>query len=246
MSLRNVKQKYRCLTSRSAVDTARNSTDFAIKADSEFLQTQHNTLYISQPMNDHTLRAHLRKNLLLCHQSEPDTVLLDELRLRQGETRVDVALVNGLLHGYEIKSARDTLKRLPQQILSYSLVVDKATLVVADRHLTAAIQILPEWWGVEVVAEDEAGNPHFEELRPSQTNPHIDAFHVAELLWREEALQLLEERGLARGYRSKSRAVLHERIAEVVEIEEIQACVRHYLKNRTGWKSASLLTTNGG
>ena len=198
-------------------------------------------------MNDAILRTHLKNNLIESHKAAAigqNTVLVDELGLRGGETRVDVTLVNGLLHGFEIKSERDTLSRLPQQILSYSLVVDKATLVVATRHLKGALELLPAWWGVEVVAKNEQGEPQFEQLRPSELNPRVDALHVAELLWREEALQFLEERGLAGGYRSKSRAVLHERIAQVAEVDDIRACVRYHLKNRTGWKAVSLSGTS--
>lgn len=196
-------------------------------------------------MNDALLRAHLKSNLRHCHKAEPDTILVDELGLRGGETRVDVALVNGFLHGFEIKSERDTLNRLPQQILSYSLVVDKATLVTTARHLKAALEILPIWWGVEVASENEHGEPQFEQLRSSQLNPQVDTLHVAELLWREEALQFLEERGWARGYRSKSRAALHERIAQLAERDDLRAYVRHHLKSRKGWKAVSLSVTNG-
>lgn len=187
-------------------------------------------------MNDAAFRASLKQNLFAQHREQPDTAFLDELELRQGETRVDVAVVNGLLHGYEIKSARDNLSRLPQQVLSYGLVLDKATLVVAERHLAPALEILPHWWGVEVVTQNEQGLLQFESLRASQPNPAIDSFYVAELLWREEALQFLDERGLARGYRAKSRAVLHRRIAAVADVDEIRACVRYHLKNRKGWK----------
>lgn len=195
-------------------------------------------------MNDADFRATLKHNLLEQHREQPGTTFLEELELRQGETRVDVAVVNGLLHGYEIKSARDTLSRLPQQALSYGLVLDKATLVVAERHLPAALEILPEWWGVEVVTPDEHGHLQIEALHPPQPNPGIDSFHVAELLWRDEALQFLDERGFARGYRAKSRAVLHRRIAAVADVDEIRACVRYHLKNRKGWKAVSSSMTS--
>jgi hypothetical protein len=49
--------------------------------------------------------------------------MLDEFGLEHGEVRVDVAVINGELHGYEIKSERDTLERLPRQVKAYSAVL---------------------------------------------------------------------------------------------------------------------------
>ena len=68
-------------------------------------------------------------------QNDPQTLIVEELGIRQGAARVDVAVVNGSLHGYEIKSARDTLERLPKQSELYSSVFDTITLVTAENHL---------------------------------------------------------------------------------------------------------------
>ncbi|WP_197480754.1 sce7726 family protein [Rhodococcus sp. EPR-157] len=69
---------------------------------------------------------------------------------------MDVAVVNGALSGFELKSARDTLRRLPKQIEIYSRVLDHAVLVVADNHLDSAMSLVPDWWGV-VSAQGSAG-----------------------------------------------------------------------------------------
>ena len=42
-------------------------------------------------------------------------MILDELGICRGRVRIDLTVVNGLLHGYEIKSERDTLARLETQ-----------------------------------------------------------------------------------------------------------------------------------
>lgn len=67
--------------------------------------------------------------------------------LARGACRVDVCVINGHLHGYEIKSDVDTLRRLPLQQQFYSDVLDKATIVVGQRHLDHALETLPAWWG---------------------------------------------------------------------------------------------------
>lgn len=208
------------------------------------LRFHQSTLHHPTPMNDASLRLALKQTVFADHIHCPETILVEELALRAGETRVDVAVVNGLLHGYEIKSERDNLSRLPQQVVSYGLVLDRATLVVAARHLDGALEIIPEWWGVEVAFYDEKGFLIFNPVRGAQDNPKIDPTFVVELLWREEALQFLEERDKARGYRSKSRSVLQRRIVEVANLDEIRAYVRHCLKNRKDWKAVSSLKTS--
>ena len=50
------------------------------------------------------------------HRSEPNTVFLEELGLCQGDARVDYAVINGAMNGYEIKSDRDKLVRLPHRL----------------------------------------------------------------------------------------------------------------------------------
>ena len=73
---------------------------------------------------------------------------MDEFAILEGSGRIDVAVVNSKLHGYEIKSAVDTLERLPSQQESYSKVFDRITLVADERHIPEAVKILPPWWGL--------------------------------------------------------------------------------------------------
>ncbi|WP_300554835.1 sce7726 family protein, partial [Desulfovibrio sp.] len=85
-------------------------------------------------MRDQEIRAALHETELKKFYENGD-LILDELGVCSGASRVDVAVINGALHGYEIKSDQDTLDRLPQQILSYSRVLDRVTLVACDNHL---------------------------------------------------------------------------------------------------------------
>ena len=82
------------------------------------------------------------------HEGEEDVVFMEELGLCRGEVRVDVAVVNSALHGYEIKSDRDSLRRLSNQVVLYGRVLDRATLVVGERHADDASALVPEWWAL--------------------------------------------------------------------------------------------------
>ncbi|MHB1607992.1 MAG: sce7726 family protein [Acidiferrobacter thiooxydans] len=181
--------------------------------------------------NDAHIRMALRKKLTSTGRGHSDTVVLDELGICRGEVRVDVAVVNGEIHGYEIKSDRDSLRRLASQVELYSKVLDQATLVAGERHFDAAAALLPEWWGLLLVKPSNNG-PHLKRVRRAQKNPSRDARSLVELLWLEDSIALLERHGLDRGVRSKPRRIIWDRICESLDIEVIAAAVRAHLKTR--------------
>lgn len=186
-------------------------------------------------MRDRDVREQLSRDLREWHP-EKSTLFVDELDLG-GLVRVDVAAVNGALWGYEIKSERDTLRRLPTQVEVYSKVLDYAALVVAERHHDHAVDLLPNWWHVIVVTGD-SDNVTLVDAHPGDRNPAVDALSVAQLLWREEALEELTERGLDRGVRSKPRRAVWQRLVELLELVDLQQVVRTRLKGRQGWRGS--------
>ena len=95
---------------------------------------------------------------------ETDTIIVEELGLCRGSVRADIAVINGLMKGFEIKSDRDTLQRLLTQAMVYSRVFDTATLVTAERHVAGAMLALPPWWGIEVIGNDGS----LTEVRPTR------------------------------------------------------------------------------
>lgn len=181
--------------------------------------------------NDVDIRMALRKEITSTYRDHPDTVVIDELGVCQGEVRVDVAVVNGKIHGYEIKSDRDSLRRLANQVELYSKVLDQATLVAGERHLSAVAAMLPEWWGLLVVNPTSNGL-RFETVRPARMNPTRDARALVEFLWLEDSIALLKRYGLDRGVRTKPRRVIWDRICESFDIEVIATAVRVKLKSR--------------
>jgi len=188
-------------------------------------------------MRDGDVRVALHKYLDQIHAQEMhETRLVDEFDLC-GEVRVDVAVINGHLAGYELKSERDTLRRLPTQVEIYSRVLDWATLVVAERHLDHARPLLPEWWGVMVATGAPDGVALVLDKEPAE-NPSVSPQHLVRLLWRDEVLNALEHRGLDHGVRSKPRGAMWARLAETVPLAELRMIVRDCLKRREGWRSA--------
>lgn len=185
----------------------------------------------SSGLNDISIRLALRSKLLEDHAQEPDTVLLEELGLCRGSVRVDIAVVNGSLSGYEIKSDQDTLRRLATQIEVYGKVLDRATLVVGRRLLTEALDVVPPWWGV-LLASRTPNGLRFRTVRRGRKNPRREARALVELLWFEHALALLGQRNAVRGCRGKPRRIVWDKVCDCFDLDEIAEAVRGRLKAR--------------
>jgi hypothetical protein len=197
-------------------------------------------------MRDRDVRLVLHRKLDAAHRGDSDTRILHELGLRHGTCRVDVAVVNGSLHGYEIKSDSDTLDRLPGQVETYAAVLDFATLVVGERHAVHARKQLPKWWGVEVASLNATGEVSLHVHRQPRLNPKINPIALAELLWRSEAIELLAGQGLPSKMLRMPRAVLYRELVLRFPLDELREAVRSRLKMRIAWRDRTLPSLNGG
>jgi len=193
-------------------------------------------------MRDCDVRSALHAKVLAEHHGQADTLVVDELALWYGTARVDIAVVNGRIHGYEIKSDRDTLARLPGQMEIYGKVFDRVTLVVGRGHVLNAMAITPAWWGIKLATQGPRRAVHFEQLRPPERNPAIDPIAVAALLWCAELEQILLEAGALRGCKGKSRDFLSRRVVEALPFTDLRAAVRSRLRARGNWRAAARQT----
>jgi hypothetical protein len=187
-------------------------------------------------MKDSDIRAVLKNKILRRYLKDQDTVIIDELGINNGSSRVDVALVNGTIHGFEIKSDCDSLARLPDQIRAFCEVLDQVTLVVGYKLAGAALKMIPNWWGVKLAEQKTNGEIHLSEARSPINNPHLEIQSIVKLLWRVEALELLEEIDSIKGFKSKPRQYIYEKLAEIADIDVIRSRVRYRLKNRKDWR----------
>jgi hypothetical protein len=197
--------------------------------------------------NDKIIRSELRKDLDRMCKKHVDTKIIEELGISHGLARIDIAVVNGIIHGYELKSDMDNLKRLPQQIIAYNAVLDKVTLVVGEAHLYQAIRIIPEWWGITVTSPLSPNqNLNLIKIRKPEQNPNQNSQAIAMLLWREEALNILEKMGKAKGLKSKNRKQIYEKLVELLTQKELKNIVRKQLHFRINWRSDQRCILNDG
>lgn len=188
-------------------------------------------------MRDLDIRLALLQHLNRAHGHEPDALIVSELGLCQGAARVDLAVINGSLNGYEIKSERDTLERLPGQQEIYNRALDSVTVVASQHHIDSLTEQIPCWWGIwEARAEPTA--IRLITIRSPGENPHVDPSSMVQLLWRDEVLAALTELGLQYGVMSKPRGALWAKLVENISLHELRELVRSRLKARTGWRAA--------
>ncbi|WP_374759426.1 sce7726 family protein [Leucobacter aridicollis] len=189
-------------------------------------------------MRDLDVRCSLHELLREQHSAEAEsTRIVDEFEIA-GSARVDTIVLNGSFSGFEIKSERDTLRRLPHQVEVYSQVLDFATLVVAKSHLKKARPLLPYWWGI-IEATSGPEGVQLRQVKKARLNRVVDPIVLSTLLWRAEVLEELDARDAAGGVRSKPNWFLWERLASTIPPRELRAVVREKLKARSGWRVPS-------
>jgi hypothetical protein len=193
-------------------------------------------------MTDYDIRQQLLIHLKVQHSAESDCLIVEELGLAQGESRVDVALINGSLNGFEIKSNRDRLDRLPRQRDMYGRFFDTMTIVVGDKHLQNARIVVPAWWGI-IEARLESNDIQLRSRRQPRPNRGIDPRSVVQLLWKHEACEIATQLGIPR---PKSRTDAWELIASSLCREELCKKVREALKARGDWRSGPTPFRRGG
>lgn len=99
--------------------------------------------------------------------------------------RIDLAVVNGEMAGFEIKSDVDTLGRLDFQVPAFSRFFDRVSIVTTTRHLKEARLRIPIWWGI--IVYNACGT--FETKRRAKRNRRVD---VRSLLFALSKLEIAE------------------------------------------------------
>jgi hypothetical protein len=174
-----------------------------------------------------TVRRALRDRLLSQLSGPRETI--EEFWVPRSNERADLVVVGGSLDAFEIKTDRDTLRRLPRQVDAYGRLFDRCTAVVAAKHLDGASDLLPEWWGITLIGEGET--PRFEEKRGAQANPRIDPQTLVRLLWRDDAVAALAELGHPPDP-GASRGALWGEILDRSSISGLRRTVRLAILNR--------------
>jgi len=185
---------------------------------------------------DKEIREALHRKKLIRHHACEDTLVIDELGLAHAQARIDIAVINGCVHGYEIKSAMDSLTRLPRQMELYQACLEKLTIVCAPKHIDNVINIVPSWCGVILASKGPRGGIYFSSVQTPTNNPEVKREQLAHLLWREEAHRLLEDFGVEPSKLRQPRKALYRELASLMSTREITTQIKYFMSQRRYWR----------
>ena len=151
--------------------------------------------------------------------------------------RADIAVLNGKMIGYEIKTERDTLKRLPAQVMAYNEVFDKAFIITSRKHLKQVRELIPKWWGIYEIIENANGSYSFKRRRSGNCNEGQNAFTIAQLLWKAEALEIANDLLQTNVKGTIAKKQIYQAICEGCCRKKLSKIVIQYLKQRDSWRS---------
>lgn len=191
---------------------------------------------------DGEIRSAFHKKKLNQYHKCENTLVIDELGLSHGKNRIDIAVLNGFVHGYEIKSSKDSLARLPLQFCEYRKSLEKVSIIAAPNHINALIKSIPLWCGLILAEKGPRNGITFTTLRTSKPNPDIEAFSFAHLLWRNEAIQLLSDLGVENKFLKGTRENLYQQISKIISTRKLSKKIQDCLMSRENWRAEQQLS----
>lgn len=184
---------------------------------------------IAEPLRDGDIRRALEASLVLEHSVTGDTTILHEMKVYRPTARVDVAVVNGEITAFEIKSDVDSFARLKDQIAGYDAVFDRISIVTTSRQIKLARQKIPRWWGIAV-----SDGISISIKRTAKRNPHRQLTSLLFSLSRSELISILRANDASQGHSSSSIAALVQLAVQRISEDDIRASCRNVLKRRRG------------
>lgn len=167
-----------------------------------------------------------------------DTIIIDEFSGGYSTARIDISVLNGSFHGYEIKSERDTLERLPNQIEYYRKIFEYITIVTTEKYIEKISQIVPDFFGIFIVQKNRNGLK-LKKIKSPKKNKNIDYWELSKLLWKDELKEILKENKIKK-VSSLTRLELTKKVAENIPSNIIKKFVLMKIKNRTIERAVSI------
>lgn len=185
-------------------------------------------------MNDAIIRNSLL-GFLKENKQDKNSILVSEMGLDGGSAIIDIALINGAMCGYEIKSDVDTLDRLRSQIPIYEKYFQYLTIVTTDKHLKNVREYLPNWVGIMLAEEHASGTSNINSVRKPRFNKNMSKDELTKLIWKNEAQSLLYTKGV-KGISNVPRRILWERIAETTTEDQLIQEIKKFMNSRSSWQ----------
>lgn len=141
--------------------------------------------------HEYTYKTAITHKLFLGIHSTNTASMLTEFRV--GNNKADVVILNGTASAYEIKSERDNLDRLQQQIESYRQVFAQVSVITSLNHLDKVNQLVDTDVGIITLNKKYA----ISVVRKAENNPErIDVGALFDSIQLHEAKTILQQLGM--------------------------------------------------
>lgn len=141
--------------------------------------------------HEYAYKAAITKGIMLGRHSLNTAAMVNEFRV--GQCKADVAIFNGTSTAYEIKSERDSLNRLENQLTTYRDFFAKVYVVTGEPHLSAIEKSAPEDVGILCLNKRHAISVIREAIEdPTRPKPRI----ILDAIQTKEAILILESLGI--------------------------------------------------
>lgn len=122
-----------------------------------------------------------------------DAVVVNEMVVANWSRRADIAVANGRLYGFEIKSQFDTLKRLSGQVESFQAHFDKVVVVAASKFIKKIEKDYPPEIGILEVYE-LSGRHRIRQVRAGRIIEVKDISKLTSLITKSELERFVRQR----------------------------------------------------
>ena len=151
-----------------------------------------NILKIAGHRVDFIFRAAISQNVLMGTHSLRTASMLNEFRV--GSCKADLVILNGTATVYEIKSERDSLARLVNQVENYKRVFAKVNVIASESHIDGVLNTIPDDVGVMCLSK----RYRITSVREAADRPErICPVTVFESLRMAEGISILRAMGVA-------------------------------------------------
>lgn len=190
--------------------------------------TMGDALYNAIPLSERDIKlaviAHLERTSAL-----QDGVVINELPVANWSRRADLAVANGKLQAFEIKSDFDSLRRLDGQIALFATRFDKVVLVTTNRFISSALERLPAF--VEIWEASRQGQEvRLRVVRRGQTREIKSRHILSSYLQKSEIASFIRSTGNVVP-QNASRDEM-EKILETLPVSKLRLYVLSRLKQR--------------
>lgn len=103
-------------------------------------------LKVAGHRDEYIYRAAISQKVLMGTHTLRTASMLNEFRT--GSSKADLVILNGTATVYEIKSERDSLARLANQVENYKRVFAKVNVIASEGHINGVLETVPDDVGV--------------------------------------------------------------------------------------------------